>query len=233
MIMKENRKKLTFLAAAVLLAVGAGATAAYLTNGKRISNEMGAAVNENKIIEDFDPPEKLTEGMNIYKKEITVKNTGTSGSYVRVFLDFSDSLIRDVSGISADGENFYSACHDGIAEDISESEDGIRIKKEAFTEHLPEGWHYVKSPWEDGAGENSGILGGYFYYDKVLLAGESTAPLTKSIVTYFKDSLQAADYEVIVTAQSLQDKGKNGLSFPENGALSPWETAWLEYLERR
>ena len=121
---KYISKKGAFLIAG-MLAIGTasyGATAAYLSGSEGSANTFYVANNRITVDENFPTPEPLTEGENIFTKDVKIKNTGNVPCFVRVFVDFSDDNIRGVSEISPDGTDYYSF--------------------DEYILHLPSGWIY-------------------------------------------------------------------------------------------
>ena len=79
-----SKKKIFLTVIACLLVVSAsfGMTYAYLIANDSVSNEFTIGENKIEIEEEYDPPEKLTPGIEINKKP-SVKNTGNLYCYVR------------------------------------------------------------------------------------------------------------------------------------------------------
>ena len=179
-------KRLIFTAAALFMAaLGIGGyrlVSAYFTDAETTGNTITVGTNEIKIVEDFTPPE-IHEGENRYKKTVQVENTGDVDCYIRVFSEFDDAEIRDISMISPDGKEFYSA--------------------EDYRNHLPEGWTYLSDD----------IYGPYYYYKIPVKPGEITPPLYQMIRTTFEDADDVKDYEIIVYAESIQLPDKHGSLF--------------------
>jgi len=69
---------------------------AYFVSAAEKKTEMTVGVNECKIVEDWEKPQQMIPG-NDYRKKVTVKNTGTTDSYIRVFAE-----MEEPSGIEAD-----------------------------------------------------------------------------------------------------------------------------------
>ena len=71
---------------------------AYLQSEKDQPNQFIVGEGIAEITESFTEPSYMSMS-DVTEKKVMVKNTGTSDQFVRVFLDFSDSRIREGSGI--------------------------------------------------------------------------------------------------------------------------------------
>ena len=188
---------------------------AYFAYFDEIDNDMTVAHNTVEVSEVFDPPSEQTTGDNIFKKEVTVKNTGGSPCYIRVYVDFSDNFVRSRSFIS-DGTNpddltFYSA------ERIIDSSDDIVT----FIEHVNSGsdWKFVP--------DNSGtVLSGYYYYKQPVGTGEATPLLMTYVKTVNPTQDDIDQYDIFVYSESTQITDMNGDEYAD------WEAAWTDYLSR-
>lgn len=137
------------------------------------------------------------------QQKVQAENTGNTPCFVRLFADFSDPEIKNMSELSADGENYYAA--------------------EEYVQNLPDGWVYV-TPQEDA------LLGGFYYYTKELEAGEKTPVLFSSVRSTLEQTGRIPDDEILVYGESVQTRDCSGAAF--SGA-DGWRQAWLEFLERR
>lgn len=73
-------------------------TAAYFENAETHVNNVSYGNNTTKIEEpDFTPDVKIDEGVNVYKKSVSIKNTGNTNAYIRIMLEFSDPAAEAVS----------------------------------------------------------------------------------------------------------------------------------------
>ena len=198
----------TFLAAAVVV----GTTVAYLTaNSNKQINTVSVGYDSVEIVEDFIPPKKQ-ESETIYKKKIQVRNNGTVPCYARVYVDFSNSEVRDVSWFSKDGINYYSASRN-LEYDA------------AYINHLPEKWKFIPDNSEPNNSEPSS-LAGYFYYTDPLDpdGNDISEELFTFVKTIYPDNIAPQQYDIIVYAESIQTIGENG---QDNG----WYSTWSEFLE--
>ena len=108
----------------------------------------------------------------------------------------------------------YMGFSDPNAEKVSElSADGGSFY--SFTDYqtqgLPPDWSYEPD--------------GYFYYKKPISAGETTTPLLKTVRTTFASQEEASGYELIIYAESLQNRNRNG-QIPDDGEA--WRVLWEE-----
>ena len=199
-----NKEMKRSLAAVLAVAViGIGGTYAYFTYMQSLKNSFTIGTNTITVTEDFEPPKDMEPGENVFKKKVQVENTGTVPCFVRVFMDFSDSGIADISQISPDGMDYYAAAE--------------------YAKHLPDGWVYVSEEEDDS-------LGGYYYYTEIVEPGEQTVPLLEKVKTHFDTADQIIDYDIIVYSESVQALDKDGAEFERNDA---YRTAWTEFVERR
>lgn len=209
-------RKLSIASAAILLALvlaaGAAGLYAYLQDKAERTNTFVVGTGTETVSEEFTPPEKL--GMdNTFEKKVTVKNTGTSDQYVRVFLDFSDFSVRERSKI------VYTK--------------NETVKEAGWSEYLsdlPTGWVFVEeTDPTDGA-----VLGGYFYYTSPLEPNASAAALMDGIKTKFgegTDTDKITDFDVIVYSECVQTtETGTGAEYTAEGS---WKTAWKSFLTRQ
>lgn len=172
-----------------------GSTAAYLSDDESKTNIVSIGEQKIRITEEFDPPETPEVGVNTYKKDVKVTNTGDVPCYARVFIEFSDNDVRGVSSFSADGTTYYP---------LSE-----------FKNHLPEGWVYI----EDAAD----ALSPYYYYTLPIEKNASTPSLIKSVKTTFATAEDIEAFDILVYAESVQTLDKNGVAFTGSSAWrSAW-----------
>lgn len=200
--MNKNVSQMVLICVAAVL-FGAGGTRAYFTHSRIVDNALCVGSNTIEIREDYEPPKILTPGDNIFRKKVEVENTGTVSCFVRVFADFSDYRIRDLAQISPDGSDYYSA--------------------NDYANYVPEEWTYISQ-------EEDSLLGGFYYYSVPLEAGKTTVPLFEKIKCSFQSAEEIREFDILVSAESVQIYDKNGAEFTgEYG----YRDAWMEYLERR
>lgn len=198
---KGVRKCLVAMTAVAL--VGIGGTWAYFTYMQSLQNAFSVGTNTITVTEEFEPLKEMGTGENVFKKKVQVENTGTVPCFVRVFVDFSDSGIADISQISPDGASYYPASE--------------------YTEHLPDGWAYIPE-------EGDNPLGGYYYYTEIVEPDRKTVPLFEKVKTHFDTAGQIVDYDMIVYSESVQVLDMEGSGF---GGSDAYKNAWTEFLERR
>lgn len=221
---------------------------AYLTSSSEVVNKVQIGNNTIEIIEEFTPPKKQTIN-TIFKKKVQVKNTGNVPCYIRVYADFSDGEIRDISFFS----NYESTSETTLDETsfldenyISEIANGIKgsnpygfysAKRDVTDDsnyvnlsHLPTNWVFIP---DNETGDDS-ALKGYYYYTKEVAPGDVTSPLFTYIMTIYKDEQNIKQFDVIVYGESVQVTDKNGDTFEddtdENG-IKAWKKAWREFLD--
>ena len=169
------------------------------------SNGNTFKVKEDKVsvTETFTEPTTM-QIQNEFEKKVAVQNTGTSDQFVRVYLDFSDSRMRDKSKlVSSKGEYGWSE----------------------FLTHLPDNWKYVP--------ETNATLGGYFYYTKILKPNEKTPNLIEKVKTDFtEDDTENIDnindFDIVVYTESVQttEIDQNGRQYTD----ADWQAAWQSFL---
>ena len=185
----------------ILTFVGVGVVLAYLTKSEQMTNRFTIGEVETTIVETFNPPPTLTPGNNDYVKEVAVKNTGTSESYVRVAIEFSDKTIRDTSYFFSTNGNAYYTIDD-------------------FKNHLPSDWVYISNP----------ALGGdYYYYTKKVKAGETTPKLFTKVRTAFADEASIVPYDIFVYAEGIQAIDAKG--DPKTTSAQPYLEVWKSFLK--
>lgn len=214
--MSRKVKIIGIITALVLVfAATMATTIAYFSDRDSLNNKFTVADNTIEITEDFNPPNELTQGDNVFGKAVKITNTGNVPCYVRAFFDFSDSAIKDKAYLSAEKKNTF------------DEEDPDWIAANDYYDNLPEGWVYI--PLDD---PNNTLLGGYCYYTKPIAPGEETPYLFRSVNVYFDKAEDVKDFEIIVTADSVQITDKGGVSFEEDGK-GGWKAAWNEFIGRR
>lgn len=173
-----------------------GGTFAYFTYWQKLSNSFTVGENTVTVVEDYKPPKEMEVGDNIYKKKVSIKNTGTIPCFVRVSVEFSYSDAEKNSKITSDGVNFYHI--------------------EEYRNHLPEEWIYIDDSDE--------LLGRYYYFTEPLEAGKETPLLFDSVLTHFETAGDIVDYDLIIYAESTQVVDKDGKEFTGTDAYkNAWQ----------
>jgi hypothetical protein len=189
-----------------LIAVGllsAGGTWAYRSLTRDATNRIRVSRNTIAIDETFEPPQVQSADPdntdhNILTKQVRIRNTDSASCFVRVFLDFSDSSIKELA---------Y----------MRQTEDSDWVKAEDYGDWLNENssdWTYIPAPSDESeedipeaelaAFKESQLIGGYYYYTHPLKSGEETTLLLDSVKVEYTDPAQIIDYDVIVTSESIQ-----------------------------
>lgn len=212
------------LLAIIIFGLGAGAFFAYFTHTRKLVNTFTIGENTVSITEEFEPPNEMVKGLNTYTKKVTITNTGNTDAFVRVYAAFSDSDIADNSFIASSKPKSVSVTSDATFDSVTSSMEsaGYKTSTDFWKEGGPSNdWVYVP--------DSDSILGGYFYYTKSIIPGESTKALMNTITTWFADENDVKDYELIVYAESVQTADKDGVSFSD----VDYQKAWTEYLTRK
>lgn len=214
---------------AVFLAIVFGCvfagTMAYLSHTRKGVHPISYGENENAITESFQPPKEMTAGANIFEKSVRIKNSGSTDSFVRVFLDFSDYAAGSRSYFAVEKPGTVS-----VAEGATQEEAKASLEAAGFIAYDDfyvggderNGWVYVP---EDEDAE----LGGYFYYTGIVEPGKSTDELINSVCTYFETAAEVVPYQIYVYSESVQTYDKDGRPYD----AGQWKEAWKEFLERK
>lgn len=200
---------LAILSICLLIGLGVAGTLAYLTyKTKTVTNKFTFGNVDVTIVEDFNKPNNLVVGDNVYKKSVTLKNTGTVSNFSRVNVRFSDTNVSEISYLSPNGGTSW-------------------YKVSEYKDHLPNGWAY----------KDDGPLSGYYYYTKALKPGESTTPLFTHVKTTFINKTADTDetinytprpYDIYLLSEAVQQYKLDG-----SGPHSSYETAWTEFLGKK
>lgn len=201
----NKRLKITLIAAASALVAAAlvGVTYAYLQSTQEQPNTFRVGEDKVAVTEAFTEPTTMQIN-NEFEKQVAVQNTGTSDQFVRVYLDFSDSRVRDKSTlVSSKGEQSWSD----------------------FLNNLPDNWAYIS--------ETDATLGGYFYYTKILKPNEKTPNLIERVKTDFtvdgeENNDNISDFDIVVYTESVQttEIDADGTQYTDDD----WQTAWQSFL---
>ena len=190
---------------------------AYLQKDLEQPNNFIIDEGKEEVTEEFTSPEYMSM-QNSFTKKVAVKNTGTSDQFVRVYLDFSDSRIRNKVKI------IYNISQEGKSWD-----DFLNYLSDNLSN--PTNWVYIP---ESETGDDK-ILGGYFYYTKILKSGETTNSLIEGIETNFKldgtkndtNTDRFTDFDIIVYSESVQT-----VEIDTSGTVyTDYKTAWKSFLQ--
>lgn len=223
----KRKKILSLLTFAGICTVAIGGVYAYLTGAEHSRNNIHIGSVRTEIKEDFPSVKD-----DIYKKTVSISNTGQSDCYVRVFLGVSNNEALPLTGFG-DSKNgpWYSA-------DVDPNTDGIQnnIFEKTYVEHLIDSgskWVYIPLEQENtnvGASfseEEKELLGGWYYYTEALAKKEQTDPLIHYVNTDFTDLGEDKDFDIIIYQEAVQTYDKNGALFTGDNA---WLQAWNEYI---
>lgn len=201
----DKRIAVLILVSVLLLTVSVGIVSAYYTNSDKNKNQFTTGENENKIVEEFNPPDEQIAGSNKYQKQVKVQNTGNIPCYVRLYVDFSDSEILNYSRFSDDNTNFYPANPE---------------KSDSFADYL-----------NNKAGSKWKYSDGYYYYTEPVEPDKSTEPLFGWIDTdYNQHGDKIRQYEVMVYSETVQTLDTNGNQYTDSENNPAWKQAWNDFL---
>ena len=191
----------------LLLLLVIGSTLAYLSDhGEEKVNAFTVGEVTIDVEETFAPPSSLQVGDNIYEKRVSFANHGTVNSYARVLLACSETDVANLTKVSTDGGTTW-------------------VPFSELKNKLPAGWAY----------QDTGTLGGYYYYKEALKPGETTTPLITHVKTTFEsktadtnESINRTprDYEIYVYVDGLQQQKLDGSKLHTD-----YQTAWTEFLK--
>lgn len=185
------------------LFLSVGTTAAYLTYWQRVNNRITIGDSMIEIEEDYKPPKELIIGENVFKKRVQIENTGSISCFVRISAEFSNSAIKNLASLSAEGTEWLSYSD--------------------YVSHLPDGWEYIDET-------DDPLLGGYFYWTDSLEKDEKTIPLFDKVKVVFENQDQIQDFDLLVQGECIQVADTDGTDF---SGVDAWKQAWNEFLERR
>ena len=206
-----TKKKLfvPLIAAFSAILLTAAIAGAYFADAGSRENKVYVGDDVIEISEDFEPPVEQQTGSNLYKKQVTVVNHGTTPCFVRVYADFSDSGTRSRSSLSNDGTHFYKA-----ERDLTDSSTYVS----SLTVTAPD-WEFVPD-------SDTTPLAGFFYYKIPLMPEQSTSSLFKYVSTQVNDPDEMIQFDINVYAESCQVTDLHG-----NTYLS-YRPAWEDFLSR-
>lgn len=83
-------------------------TSAFLSSSEKHPNAVSFANNEVGITEEFDKTTETDDGVTVYKKAVSVKNTGNIPVFIRTRILFSDPFAESLSEIT-NGKGTFAA----------------------------------------------------------------------------------------------------------------------------
>ena len=200
---------LGILSLCLIAGFGIAGTLAYMTHkDKTVTNNFTFGNVDVEIVEDFNKPKTLNVGDNIYKKTVTVKNTGTVNNYSRINVRFSDANVEEISYFSSDNGTTWWGAAD-------------------YKNHLPENWAY----------QSTGPLTGYYYYTKALAPGETSTPLFTNVKTTFINKTADTNttinytprpYDIYLQSEAVQQYKLDGSELHDS-----YVNAWTEFLAKK
>ena len=113
---KSKSKRLTLIPKLMLCGALSGIgtfgavkiTSAFLSSSEEHPNAVSFANNEVGITEEFDKETETDDGTTVYKKAVSVKNTGNIPVFIRLKILFSDPHAEKLSEIT-NGKGTFSA----------------------------------------------------------------------------------------------------------------------------
>ena len=222
----DNKKKFAAICIGVLiLAASVGTTLAYLGAKQNADNTIKVGTDIAEVSETFTEP-SIQQQNNETTKEIKVKNTGSVPCFVRVYAEFSDSEIASIAKVNNNGTDNYDKTWTQYKEYLADT-----------TQSSAEDWQYIPE-------SSDSVLGGYFYYKKVVqpvddaatpTVDESvTSSLIKKVqVNYATNNIdEIRDYEMIVYTETVQTVDTDGTDYAAQGVTDGWKNAWYKFLNK-
>lgn len=202
------RKKyiVTAVAGVALCLALVGTAVAYFSDLGHLDNVLTPGSNTVEVEEKYTPPKELKVDNEI-PKEVQIKNNGNVPCFVRVFANFSDSKVRSWAKLKVEDSDEWKAW-------------------DQYIQNPPDGWVYQPIT----IGGATGILDGFFYYTKPLQPGESTSYLFKKVRVTFPGEADIQNFEIIVSAESVQTIGSDGKDY--SSEPDGWKTVWTDFLKR-
>lgn len=182
---KKNMVKLTGIALLAALTAGIGGTAAVIRHQVNMRNEIATPTVEVSVNENLDG--ELTGGDK--PKEVRFTNNGTADIFLRV--SYAENW-RTAAGDGTEPEQLLNNTYD--------EESQIPV----VTKHNDNGTFLGEPDWV--------YIDGWYYYTKILPAGETTKPVLKSVdfskLTDTSDEnltdYQNAGYELYFQTEAVQ-----------------------------
>ena len=233
---KKKSKQLPFIIAGLVILIAVGSVVAYLMANDGKQNDFVVGRGDDKVEELFNKPSKLSVGVNPFQKEVAVKNTGENPCFVRVYMDFSDSSVKDYTYFYSDmiaetmpefykkdanGDNVIDADNKPIIEDNW-------YKANSVDDSSKENW--LDDKWVYVSDINDGLYG-YFYYTEPLKAEESTTDLINWVNTVFGEG-DVKKFDIYVYSETVQTVGIDGTDYgiADTDGTYNWQEAWTKYL---
>jgi len=180
----NKRKLITIILLAMFVISCIGGTYAYFSYQKSLKNVIYTANNIVKIEEKFDPPEEITTGETEFLKTISIKNTGNTPTFVRLFCDFSNYDMKNYCQVYTNGK---------------------WVNANDLKNNLPQDWEYK---------EDTLLGEYYYYTKIVETGKSTTPIFEKvKIIIPDTDEELIQDFDIIAYAESIQTKDKNGFDF--------------------
>ena len=110
--MTKKKILIGMLIFATMVIVGVGGVYAYLASGDSATNVLTVGGVNTEIVEEFTPPTKLEPGVS-FTKDVSVKNLGPSGCYIRIKAVFTDSDMEKYCTVDWNTDDFVYNEKDG------------------------------------------------------------------------------------------------------------------------
>lgn len=223
-----KRKRTVVIAAAVAAACAVALSAltlGFLGDSTGIANKFIIGHNKSTVEEEDDNYSQTTN-LKDYKKEVTVKNEDNVPCYVRVYMDFSNSVAEGKSKLSNKAES------QAPTDDDFYKNSAYKTALAAATNTVAEKWFFIpESDVTDGT-----ILGGYYYYAIPIDPDKSTDTLIKQVrVDNGTNADTIKDFNILVYSETVRsDDDAPDWSKLSNAEKAQWVTkakdAWKAFL---
>lgn len=207
---QKSKTILTIASGAVLVSL-VGVMLAYFIANDNEPNLVGVGEDKITVTEAFTQPAQEQEFK--YRKLVKIKNTGSIPCYIRVRLEFSNSDVQNVASFSSENQRE----NDNPPPDSSFKSAQIAEGEDDYINNLPDGWVYI---WEKNT-VTPAVTNGYYYYTKVVKAGDATNALISWVKMNYLDEDDIQAHDVYVYAESVQTIDPNS-----GTAYTDWKAAW-------
>ncbi len=218
---KKKKTVLAIVSGAVLIALFS-TSLAYLGTTDKTPNLVRVGEDEIKVTEEFTVPDQSQE--YAYRKLVKIANTGSIPCYVRVRLEFSNSVVEGAASFTAEGQDSDTAPENGPGVYKKAAVPDNKTDTDYYVNSLPPDWIYV---WEPNSGDFvPPVTNGYYYYTKPVPPGESTDALISWIRMQYENMDDIQAHDVYVYAESVQTVDANS-----GEAYADWKSAWNSFAE--
>ena len=215
---KKKKTVLAIVSGAVLIALFS-TSLAYLGTTDKTPNLVRVGEDEIKVTEEFTVPDQSQE--YAYRKLVKIANTGSIPCYVRVRLEFSNSVVEGAASFTAEGQDSDTAPENGPGVYKKAAVPDNKTDTDYYVNSLPPDWIYV---WEPNSGDFvPPVTNGYYYYTEEAVGIKDHALCTIDTLMDYLEDEERYTWETVLPA-------KFGDEWNEK-TLEQWKAAFKEYLK--